>query len=91
MPLGDESNAAVDCACPMTEHRSANVPFTNGTCTRHGCKGCCSSDLSMPLGDESNAAADCACPMTENRSANVLFINGNGGMIIASQPSGGTR
>ena len=46
------------CACPMTEHRSANVPFVNGTCTRHGCKGCCTSDLSMPLGDESNAAAD---------------------------------
>ena len=51
-PLSREGETTgVDCAC-LREHRLAHV---QGTCTRHGCKGCCTSGLPMSLGDELDA------------------------------------
>ena len=53
---GTEKLLALTVPVPWPRASMTLVPFTHGTCTRHGRKGCCTSDLLMPLREESNAA-----------------------------------
>ena len=56
MPLGDESNAAADCACPIAESINRPCPIHPRDLYEAWLQGGCTSDFPMLLGDESNAA-----------------------------------